>query len=155
VWLYAESFNTQDDASQFCKQAGGSLAVPSNAVEAAELNQLLESTLPYLAGWSYGSQADYLLWMGLKRDQDGNWGQNLQRLGNYTNWAAGQPSKKEDDDCSVLAWLWAKKEALWSAYVCGWSKWRWMLSASCALLMGPTRRSCQKVRASTEGQTLG
>jgi hypothetical protein len=131
VWIYAESFNSQDEAAKFCKDAGGSLAVPSNAVEAAELNQLLDRTLPYMAKWSYGSDADYLLWMGLKRGQDGSWGQNLQELGNYTNWAAGQPSKEKDHGCSVLAWLWTKKEALWSGYICAWTNMA--LDAVCKL----------------------
>jgi hypothetical protein len=119
--MFVEAFTMQQDAETFCQDAGGTLAVPSNAEEAAELNQLLNSTLPYMAKWAYAISTDYALWMGLKRT-NGEWGTMTQEpLGSYKNWALGEPSTDKDRSCSLFAWSWAKRKASWAAYVCGWA----------------------------------
>lgn len=111
----------QQDAEEFCRSAGGTLAVPATAEETTEVDQLLNSTLPYMAKWTYAVSGDYAVWMGLKRINE-VWGTMVEEpLGKYTNWGLGEPSKDKDKSCSLFIWMWARAKASWSAYVCGWT----------------------------------
>jgi hypothetical protein len=119
TWIFAEAFKIQQDAEEFCRSAGGTLAVPATAEETTEVDQLLNSTLPYMAKWTYAVSGDYAVWMGLKRINE-VWGTMVEEpLGKYTNWGLGEPSKDKDKSCSLFIWVWARAKASWSAYVCG------------------------------------
>jgi hypothetical protein len=146
--MFAEAFYTQDSTGMFCQEAGGTLAVPSSAVEAAEIDQLLNSTLPNMAPWRHRDaiETDYAVWMGLKRT-NGEWGTMAQAaLGSYTNWAVGQPSKDKASVCSLFTWSWATRKALWSANVCAWRDMAHASVCGChCLLLGQTYLSYKKV----------
>jgi hypothetical protein len=118
AWLYGERTLDTATARGFCRSAGGDLASFESAAESAEVVQLLSRSLGSRAGFQYGLDADFAMWIGLQRQRDGGWGwADGMRVG-YRDWGGAQPS--DWGDCGVLGWFW-NRNAFWYAYPCGWS----------------------------------
>jgi hypothetical protein len=115
--VYAEKFTTPNEADDFCRSVGGSLAAPS-APQEYSIATLLNGTLAYMVKYNYGTDADFNMWMGLKRvtlGSDEHW-ITTSGTGLPQPWAwADQQPKQSDNvtcagacECSVLGWYWSE-----------------------------------------------
>jgi hypothetical protein len=109
TWLYAESFLSQATAQQFCRAAGGTLAVPVTPLERQEVFTLLNSSLTPGA-WNQLSSdrtsAEFIfgVWIGLRLALPNTTWHTM--AGDVATpplpWAPKQPVK--DSPCAVLRW---------------------------------------------------
>jgi hypothetical protein len=139
TWVYIEKFTSQEDAEDFCRSAGGPLAVPSTPQEQREVATLLNGTLAYLVKYNHVTDADFNLWIGLKRPNQGSGGWTTTTgaaVPQPSAWAADHPQRVDNQtcagpcSCAVLGWYWSGNFSWWS-YGCGWSDMA--LAALCRL----------------------
>ena len=136
---YAEKFRSQAEAEDFCRIAGGTLGVPASKYEESDVERLLDYFLAVEVRSNFDvPQADFILWMGLRKTDDPMqpW-QGMRgavELKGYQNWASGQPSRRDGHDCTVLGRVSRARVSAWYSYRCGWSNMA--LGALCKLPTG-------------------
>lgn len=124
---------------RICRSAGGSLAVLSTPQEQRDVATLLNGTLAYMVKYNHVTDADFNLWMGLKRPNQGSGGWTTTTgtaVPQPSAWAADHPKRVDNQtcagpcSCAVLGWCWSGNFSRWS-YGCGWSDMA--LAALCRL----------------------
>jgi hypothetical protein len=161
TWLYAESFLSQATAQQFCRAAGGTLAVPVTAIDRKEVFTLLNETLTPGAWNQFSTDPEaskpstppsdslvFGVWMGMRLAMQGaSW---HTMAGNVVNppipWAPRQPVG--DLPCAVLRWnpdglqavanhenasYWPNNAIAWEAFDCDSTVADDLLPALCKL----------------------